>query len=131
MGAGFHGGFGNTYGARAVSASPVYVGKGKGEELASAAKSINQNRDIRMLSFTEHQIGPMAFLHVSLLAVRPDNLIPCGGCLLDQRDLFVLFVLRQHLSLRGSRTADRTAAAVRLVDFRRGLCDEIDLRRHS
>ena len=40
MGAGFHGGFGNTYGTRAVSASPVYVGKGKGEELARAAKSI-------------------------------------------------------------------------------------------
>lgn len=40
MGTGFHGGFGNTYGAQAISASPVYVGKGKGEELARFAKSI-------------------------------------------------------------------------------------------
>ena len=40
MGAGFHGGFGNTYGAQPVSVSPVYVGKGEGEELARAAKSI-------------------------------------------------------------------------------------------
>ena len=38
MGTGFHGGFGNTYGALAISASPVYVGKG--EALARFAKSI-------------------------------------------------------------------------------------------
>ena len=40
MGGGFHGGFGNTYGKRAISASPVFVGRGKGEELARAARSI-------------------------------------------------------------------------------------------
>jgi len=40
MGAGFHGGFGSTYGAQAIIASPVYVGKGTGEYLARAAKSI-------------------------------------------------------------------------------------------
>lgn len=42
----------------------------------------------------------------------------------------VLFVLRQHLSLRGGGAADRTAAAVCFVDFRRGLRDEMDVRRH-
>ena len=40
MGAGIHGGFGNTVGFKAVAASPVYVGKGEGENLAVAAKYI-------------------------------------------------------------------------------------------
>lgn len=40
MGTGFHGGFGKTAGYLAVAASPVFVGKGKGEELARVAKFI-------------------------------------------------------------------------------------------
>lgn len=40
MGAGIHGGFGSTAGLKAVAASPVYVGKGTGDNLAKAAKYI-------------------------------------------------------------------------------------------
>lgn len=44
MGTGIHGGFGKTYGAKVVAASPIYVGKGLGEDLAFAAKSIQPER---------------------------------------------------------------------------------------
>lgn len=40
MGTGYYGGFGKTYGSRAVSASPTYVGKGEGDSLAKFAKAI-------------------------------------------------------------------------------------------
>ncbi len=40
MGTGYHGGFGPTTGSKAVAASPVYVGKGPGDNLAKAAKYI-------------------------------------------------------------------------------------------
>ena len=40
MGAGIHGGFGGTAGYKAIAASPIYVGKGKGEELGAFTKNI-------------------------------------------------------------------------------------------
>lgn len=46
MGAGYHGGFGSTSGAKAnkaISASSAFVGKGKGEELKVYAKNVKED----------------------------------------------------------------------------------------